>query len=303
MININALEDAVKSLAQSLQAATVFPAGLFVLINAYFIVPTFYPDLDCSTPQVITIIISLTLMLSYIFYAFNFPLIRVFEGYKFKNWSFFLWLHSCEKDRRAKMASDGWERKRDFPSRGEILSTKIGNAIAAFEEYPETHYSMNAIALWPRLVPVLEDKEFLKYVTQEKAVFDFLLNTWVVTAMIGIELAYRSVFLWQFLPALAILAATGIACFFIYEGMYIAARQWGTVVRVAFDRHRHDLAQSLYLRPAKSFFEERRRWDAISDFYLFGRPTVNAHFIPQSNLRQFKEILLETKKDEPQANQ
>jgi hypothetical protein len=301
VLSINDLEDAIKSLAQSLQVSTVFPAGLFVLVNAYFIVPTFYPDLDCSTPQAVTVIISLTLMLSYIFYALNFPLIRFFEGYRF---DYFLPdriadliehdLKSTQKQmRRGKLEQKKFsDIDRDFPSEDRVLPTKIGNVIAAFEQYPETRYGMDSIALWPRLVPVLKDEEFLDYVVQEKAVFDFLLNTWVVTAVLGVELTYRATFLWDFVPAFFIFIATLLSCAVLYEGMYIAARQWGTVVKVAFDRHRHDLAKSLYLKPAKTFSEEWNRWKAVSEFFLYHKTgdyrSFDA-FIPQSEVLQYKQ--------------
>jgi hypothetical protein len=299
-ISINALKDAIKSLAQSLQVSTIFPAGVFVLVNAYFIIPVFCPNLDCTTPQAVTIAISLTLMLSYIFYAFNFPLIRLFEGYRF---DFFLPTCLAEKITQDLTISQAERRKgklkqkklhelhRDFPSEDRLSPTKIGNVIAAFEEYPQTHYGMDSIALWPRLVPVLEDKKFLDYVVQEKAVFDFLLNTCVVTAMLGVELTYRAMFLWQFPYAFFIFVATCIACIAFYEGAYIAARQWGTVVRVAFDRHRYDLAQSLHLKPAHTFSEEWDRWEKISQFFLYHKTSYRAFdaFIPQHKVLQRKE--------------
>jgi hypothetical protein len=309
-ISINALRDAVKSLAQSLQVSTIFPAGLLVLVNAYFVIPVFHPDFECTTPQNITIVISLTLMLSYTLYAFNFPLIRLFEGYKLdfedheldcfpllKRLTQIVKSDLTNRQVTRRNLADApsklqkyYELDRDFPSEDRLLPTKIGNVIAAFEEYPQTRYGMDSIALWPRLVPVLEDEGFLDYVVQEKAVFDFLLNTCVVTAILGIELTFITAF-WRFFVALLILVVTCIACIILYQGMYVAARQWGTVVRVAFDRHRYDLAQSLHLKPAHTFSEEWDRWEKISQFFLYRKTSYRTFdaFIPQYKVLQRKE--------------
>jgi hypothetical protein len=235
-------------------------------------------------------------MLSYTFYAFNFPLIRFFEGYKFQedlllNW-FSEWLKTKEKERfkNVKIKKQFRQLDRDFPS-GEIMPTKIGNTIAAFEEYPKNRYGMDTIALWPRLVPVLKGEKFLDYVIREKSVFDFLLNTCIVVIALGLELVYRALFLGDLVGAIFILGVICLMVIVLYEGMYIAARQWGTVVRVAFDLHRHDLAQRLALKPATTFREEWARWEAISRFFLHRRHTYRSfeEFIPQSETHQFKK--------------
>jgi hypothetical protein len=291
-MSIDALKEAVKSLAQTLHVATIFPAGLFVLVNAYFIIPTFYPGVDYTTAQAVTVLISLTLMLSYMLYAFNFPLIRVFEGYKFDvlGSDIVEKLKGIQRGRFEKYEKQGEQSilDRNFPSKPYILPTKIGNTIKAFEEYPSNRYGMDAIALWPRLVPVLQDEDFLVYVTQEKAVFDFLLNTWIVVALLGAELAYRALFIWNLSSLIIIVVAMGFALFVLYEGMNIAARQWGTVVRVAFDLHRHHLAQRLGLIPAASFRGEWNRWTTISKFFLHREPSPSyrsfKEFIPQSQI-------------------
>lgn len=303
--SISTLKDAVKSLAQSLQVSTIFPAGLFVLLNAYYIVPLAHPDFDCTGPQTITILISLTLMFSYTLYAFNFPLIRLFEGYKLREDLFFRWSDRRERERFNSLKDQIWRLDRDFPSEDRLLPTKIGNAIAAFEEYPMIHYGMDAIALWSRLVPVLKEDEFLDDVTQEKAVFDFLLNTSAVVIVLGIELAYRALFLGNIRAAPFILVLTCIVFRVLYEGTYIAARQWGTVVRVAFDLYRHDLAQRLSLKPAASFEDEWDRWRAVSRFFLYRRPDYRSfkEFIPQSQLLQFKETVEHLESNEVEGSE
>lgn len=298
VMGISALGDAIKSLAQSLQVSTIFPAGLLVMLNTYFIAPLLFPDLDCTTPQAITIVISMSLLSSYTLYAFNFPLIRLFEGYKFQEDFLFSilskWSYDREIKRFRRIGNGEGRPDRDFPSKEALfLPTKIGNVIKSFEEYPKTHYGMDSIALWSRLVPVLKDKGFLNYVSQEKTVFDFLLNMCVVTIIFGVELVYKFIYLGHVKAIPLIFLATYLVFRILYEGSYVAARQWGTVVRVAFDLYRHDLAQRLSLRPASTFREEWNRWKAVSHFFLYHKPSYASfkEFIPQSQLLQFKETV------------
>ncbi len=75
------LKDAVKDLAQSLQASTILPAAVFVLINAFFVCPQVWPDLDLTATTTLTLITAFTVTLSYTLYALNIPLIRLAEGY------------------------------------------------------------------------------------------------------------------------------------------------------------------------------------------------------------------------------
>lgn len=313
-MSINTISDAIKALAQSLQLATVFPSGLLVLLNAYVILPQFFQVGDVSTPTGATILIASTLMLSYMLYAFNFPLIRLLEGYKLS------WLDASQwrlerkqqqyrnlrneikkaaddldsmknalgfdpdKDKTNEISeenSERWqslklqqaqkERELDhhFPSMlGAVLPTRLGNVIAAFEDYSYTRYGMDSIALWPRLIPVLKDTQYIDFVAQEKSVFDFLLNLLGVVTVLGLEFIYLGAFRADLVWIGLTLLITGVLVFVLYNGLIIAARQWGTTVRVAFDLHRHDLRRRLGLKAASDFEEEYRRWQSLSTFLL-----------------------------------
>ncbi len=338
-MNINAIKDAVKALAQSLQVTTIFPAGLLVLVNAYLVLPQVCPDLDPATPSAVTVMASLTLMLSYTLYAFNFPLIRLLEGYKLQEADLLQWLLKRQRgefdalvteirelwarleecrdyfDRLDKDDIPGDEqffgyRKRwqqlkarlprlerrfelDYPSvREMVLPTKLGNTIAAFEDYPRTRYGMDSIALWARLIPILKEENYLEFVSMEKAVFDFLMNTCIVTVVLGLELIYLNLFRGKWGLAVFITGLVGVAVAVLYHGMIIAARQWGTTVRVAFDLYRHDLHRRLGLRAAGNFRDERERWQAVSQFFLYRRKKVLEEFnefIPQSEWVKLRE--------------
>ena len=335
-MNISTIKDTVKALAQSLQVTTVLPATLFIYANAYLVLPHLSPDFDTKASPVVALAVSLTLMLSYTLYAFNFPLIRFLEGYKLResDWT----QSSLEKKRRefndlldqiavlrkkrklfknrlrfdpdkdskrplSKSESREWEflksqlaeleyrLDRHYPSTvHEVLPTRLGNTIAAFEDYSRTRYGMDTVALWPRLIPLLKEAKYTDFVTQEKSVFDFLLNTFVVVVVFGIELVYLNLFLGRIALSAGIgIAALGIS-YMLYRGMIIAARQWGTTVRVAFDLYRYDLRRRLGLHPAETFEAEYKLWQQVSCFLLYRRKgTWFKGFLSQAELDE-KEV-------------
>ena len=157
-----------------------------------------------------------------------------------------------------------------FPSNAKaVLATTLGNAIAAFEDYPRSRYGMDSIALWPRLLPILRTSKYHEYVTQEKMTFDFLLNMIVIIALLTIEFFYSFLYQNTLLPAIfSVVLGCGILVV-LYQGLVVAARQWGTTVRVAFDTHRQELFQRLKLQSVSSTAEEYKRWQEVSAFFIY----------------------------------
>ena len=284
-------------------------------MNVYFILPHVWDDFNPTSSAVLILAISFTLMISYTLYAFNFPLIRLLEGYKLKeaDWSRkrlqkrrqeFKYLvdkidalrmerarfvnrqgfdpdegsalplgkdksYECEA-LKAELAELEYRLDRHYPSTVHaVLPTMLGNVIAAFEDYPRTRYGMDTVALWPRLVPLLKEKKHTEFVNQEKSVFDFLLNMLVVVAILGTELVYLNIFFGQLKLSVGIGVTAALLSWVLYQGMLIAARQWGTTVRVAFDLYRYDLHRRLGLRPTGNFGEEYQNWQQFSRFLLY----------------------------------
>jgi hypothetical protein len=316
-MSINAFSETIKALAQSLQVSTLLPATLLVLVNAYIFSPHLLPSLDLASPPAVTILTLLILTVSYTLYAFNFPLIRLFEGYKWQG-LFVLRMsrayerhhfkqlqkqHLEERLRRLLIIKGltfdpdkapgrdlgayarPWEAMKaryrqiereldsQYPMEPALLPTRLGNVIAAFEAYP-LRYGIDTIALWPRLVPVLKDTHYLDFVTQEKSVFDFLLNMWLAVLALGSELTCLFLYTHNvFFLGMNLMVTVGLTIVF-YQGMIVAARQWGTTVRVAFDLYRHELHRRLGLRPVETFDEEYKLWQEVSSFLLYRRQGV-----------------------------
>jgi hypothetical protein len=158
-----------------------------------------------------------------------------------------------------------------FPDETSTLPTTMGNTIAAFEDYPWTRYGIDAVVLWPRLLPTLTKENYAAYVEREKAALDFALNICFLLLVLGLEIVYVGLLFgedsvdWVIAICSVLLFAYGV-----YRVAAVAAYNWGTTVRVAFDLYRYHLLRALYGRPPHSFSAERKMWQRISQFVREG---------------------------------
>jgi hypothetical protein len=286
-MSFTSLKDVLRTFAQSLQISTSFPAMVFVLVNVLVVFPKIWPDVDWTfANEMVTILTILVVMvLSYTLYTFNTPLIRIAEGYWTEDIG---WLKSfkeylrqyqlAEYNRLFATSSPTGEGRNAaqaldiyFPSNpDDVMATPLGNTIAAFEDYPYTRYGMDAIALWPRLVPILRETEYLEFVAEQKAHFDFMLNITLVVLVCGAELIYLMTYLGYLVGTFLLLVLTPLLVWLFYLGTVNGAVEWGLSVRVAFDLHRDELWKRLRLQPASSYRQEFARWRRISEFILYG---------------------------------
>ncbi len=291
-MTITSLQDALKILAQSLRLSTILPAFVLVFVNVTFVIPNTLSNVNDNLTNGPTLVSSITavVIVSYLLYAFNIPLIRLVEGYVWrehpalKPWLDFQLSKQLDKYRalredkyqyvdEAKSRMANQELDTHFPSREEyILPTALGNTIAAFEHYPYTRYGIDAVAIWPRIVPILRHSKgnYLDFVSQQKAVFDFVLNLMVVALICGVELTYLSVYKNQLDTAVVIIALTYLSIKLLYKGTINGAVQWGLSVRVAFDLYREELWKSFHLKPVSYYRDEVKRWNEISNFIKLG---------------------------------
>lgn len=171
------------------------------------------------------------------------------------------------------------ERRLWFPSSEEqLLPTAFGNTLLAFEQYPWERYKMDAVALYPRLLPILKKKEYLPFLQTQKTTLDFLLNTCIVSTILGVEqliwfTIYSSGGIFYFILAFIFLFLTLI----LYQSAIFVAKDWGVMVCAAFDLYRNDLRLSLNLKniPDESIEEERKLWASVSNFINLARTDDN----------------------------
>ena len=157
------------------------------------------------------------------------------------------------------------------------MPTELGNVIRAFETHPRERYSLEGIAIWPRVAAVLGQAEGpeLDEVTTDLA---FWLNGLFIVEVFGsLFFAER---LWHrpgdaiVTAAIEIAVVASIAALgtFMYRQLVAAAMRWGEPVRAAFDVHRLEVYDRLgVLRPVTAQ-EDRQIGEAVNRMLAFGEP-------------------------------
>lgn len=180
-----------------------------------------------------------------------------------------------------------------FPMSGrKLLPTSLGNRIAAFEDYPYNRYEIDAVALWPRLLPILSKNKLALFIEREKANLDFLLNLCFLLLIFSLEALCAAISFpgdW-----VVFCIASGVAiqlAYGLYKLSLLGASGWGMSVRVAFDLYRYDLLAILYGRSPLDFDDERHIWRDLSRFFKEGNNPIDnfdykkiGKFVQQSGL-------------------
>lgn len=156
-----------------------------------------------------------------------------------------------------------------YPTKSaDILPTPFGNVIRSAEEYPRRLLGMDAVVLWPFLVPTLVEKGYGQFVARQKAMLDFLINTLALTFLFSL-LLFCGDLISSEINGIAVFRSIVLApfCFVLYYIAIQAAIGWGETIRTAFVLHRDDLRNTLGLRHPSSLTEEIGLWEKTSQFF------------------------------------
>ena len=300
--------------AKNILMGTLFPVVLFVIAMAAVVLPLagitphamfetlFLWDQDSLVPALTTFV----LVVTFVIFALNIPLIRLYEGYPWQNsllgqWSTkrqlrranllkqirdrarILTRQAREKDVSNALPDDfsdllnlSGRARSAFPVREtSILPTRLGNVIRAFEGYANVKYGIDAIMLWPRLAEKLP-KDTSESLDSAKASFDFMLNCSVLSiltaaAVLTAGLVRHHPFTSSYLGGWPVQTACFCALAYLsYLGAINRAASWGMEVKVAFDLYRFDLLTGLgYKTEISGPVEERALWEQISFQFLY----------------------------------
>ncbi len=156
------------------------------------------------------------------------------------------------------------------PANAELLPSKLGNIIRAFEYYPATRYNIETITVWPRLLAVLP-KSQIDAINTEKSFMDFWLNFSLALLVSSLFWAaamwYAAIIFWPF--RILIFIGGILLWYSAYRTAIPSAISWGYEVRTAFDLYRSDLLRKLGVERPTSLFEERSLWDKIFWFFTY----------------------------------
>lgn len=215
------------------------------------------------------------------------PVIRLFEGYPLESWRdrfardsrlpdwarlsryvtlIYTWRVRGQRKRRNELLGDNnpqvrRELDRRFGTkRLELLPTRFGNILRAFEYHADSRWGLSGLTAWPRIAVLLTDRERDYHLDAETNVM-FFLNLcflWLLASPVVVALGHP-------LGAAGLLLAW--AC---YRLTLVAAIAWGVEVRASVDLHRLELYQRLGVRLPTSFSDERRIAASVSRCLEFG---------------------------------
>ena len=144
--------------------------------------------------------------------------------------------------------------RRTFPrERDQVLGTLYGNALRAYERYPNRVYGVDGVALWPRLGGVIP-KDFNDKLADAQAQVDCFINLSLLAALLALlvavwtatDLVYRApgAFGALTLRGAWVLASVGAARLFYRLAIERAVAE-GELVRAAFDLYLPKLIPAL----------------------------------------------------------
>jgi hypothetical protein len=189
---------------------------------------------------------------------------------------------------------------KDFPTGGdELLPTRLGNAIRAFEGYSREVYGADSIPLWLHLSTVLPDG-FQSALDDARAQVNCAVNISILAGVVApIALIALIRFLWlgywnatnsyhgvvamfswvsgaYILGIIAAIAISRSAYLFAIELVYT----WGDLVKAAFDCYLPALADKLGYRLPETGEERKAFWQAVSSQSIYWVPLEPEHWRP-----------------------
>jgi hypothetical protein len=275
------LAETFSRIIQSFRIAAFFPALCFVLLHDMLILPYLSRQgipLQIRDDNSLLLILLWTALIAYVLRYLNFSIIRILEGYPFLDteWARLMirW-HKRQKaymEQQSKILPDSDPKKKmlkdnlhDYypPCENDCAPTALGNVVAAFETYPHSQYGIDAVYIWPRLLPVLAAEGYAPFVDREKEAFDFFLNITVLSGVFTVECTLLRFHLAH--PSLTWLAlASACIAYIFYRAAIVNALNWGEMVKTAFDLYRYQLAEALALKTFEDKEKEKKYWENIS---------------------------------------
>jgi len=199
------------------------------------------------------------------------------------------WLHrSATANQRRKM--EGWKEQlhkrsldiprgwahldQEFPNQPEqLLPTRLGNGIRAYQTYPHSRYGLDGTAIWPRIEMLLSAEE-RSVIADAKTEVAFFLNCAVCTLAVSIWVAVDTAVHRSCDPVwLGVDVVVTGACFWLLQLLAVTATfRVGPPVRAAVDLHRLELYDLLGARRPASADDEKRIASAINGLVNRGEP-------------------------------
>jgi hypothetical protein len=262
----------------------------------------FISDLSGLSPTSQTLVLAfVAVALGLVLNAIQAPLYRVLEGY--------YWPQALQEARKVKRRDEKHQLKEElerttgvkqallsekyhrYPIDDEqVVATKLGNAIRAFETYAYDHYRLDSQILWPDLIGSVRD-EARTNVDAARAAVDFFVCLVYLFATLGIACVATGLTGDRDRLKLIIIGALALALTPMWYQLAVAATDsWYASVQAVVNLGRKPLAEALGLQLPDDLQQERQMWLGV-DFFV-GRPfdPASVAYLNKYRAKQDKEM-------------
>jgi hypothetical protein len=190
------------------------------------------------------------------------------DGAEGRDWRL-LKREAATTDQRQAAEAQHVEVSRSLPPHPEdLLATRLGNILRSAELYPFLRYNLDAVVIWPRLYPLVEEKDRGAFIAA-KASLDLALT---ISALAGVFSVFAAVFLLvREAPGLyytLVVAGAAVISWAAYLGALGSAAAYADQVRVIFDLHRRKVFQALGLKEPANAADEAALWRQVDLLFL-----------------------------------
>jgi hypothetical protein len=191
---------------------------------------------------------------------------------------------------------------RYYPERVEdLLPTRLGNTLRAYEEQAGGRYGLDTNVTYPRLYPLVSERlaaQLRDFTDQLDTAAHLCMILATATIISTVLLAPNGSPGWLIVPAV-----TGALSWFAYRGVIAAANLLGNQWMVSFDLHRFDLLVQLHYRLPGDLEEERYINERVTDLLdKLERSTLEEEQAHRENGRSV-ELIRRLDYDHPQTTE
>ena len=162
-----------------------------------------------------------------------------------------------------------------------VLPTKFGNILRAFETYSRVMYGADSIPIWTRLLAVIPE-DYRQFIDTAKTLVDFWVNTLVVSLVL-IVVYFGNVIYFKQIRILWLPLICLVVVVIAYQQACESAKEWGNLVKAAFDLFLDDLKQQLAITNSSSDLkQDSKMWFKFSQAVNF----VDQESLPEKLIKQ-----------------
>lgn len=241
------------------------------------------------------------ILLGLLLLGLNWQILRLFEGYPLqegfcarrlawigrslvarqrRSFDALVAVRDSDQEVEANRSRAAWMLDVRFPpNAADLMPTRFGNAIRAFETYGKKRWGLDSVVVWPRIDMLLSERGAELEANARGQVCFFVNGSLLLflagTVLVVDEIAHSSV------------SGIGLGLYVTpFLGALLLARwsagavgRWGSTVRAAVDLHRLELYERLGIRLPESFSDERERIaDQLNQALLYGHPISDEDF-------------------------